>query len=74
MVLVDSSAWIAFFKGSIEKQAILGLIDTNTICTNDLILTELIPSLKVRKENDLIFRAKDIRRVVVHAILGSDES
>ena len=63
MVLIDSSVWIAFFKGTIDEKAIFGLIDTNTICTNDLILAELVPSLKVRKENDLIYLLESIEKL-----------
>jgi len=63
MVLVDSSVWIAFFRGSLEAKAIFGLIDTNTICTNDLILAELVPSLQVRRENDLIYILESIEKL-----------
>ena len=55
-ILVDTSIWIEYFKGS--KKAVPDilnpLIDNNQICTNDLILSELIPSLKVKKETELI--------------------
>lgn len=41
-VLVDSSVWIGFFSrgmhGSLEN-----LIEEDLICTNDIILTELVP-------------------------------
>ncbi len=41
-ILVDSSIWINYFK--LGKHAVLSkLILENLICTNELILTELIP-------------------------------
>ena len=46
MVLVDSSVWIAFFKGTMEGNDLFGLIDTNTICINDLILSGLLYIIK----------------------------
>jgi predicted nucleic acid-binding protein len=53
-ILVDSSIWIAFFRGSIPQDALFQLIDTNQICTNDLILSEIVPSLRARKEKALV--------------------
>jgi hypothetical protein len=50
-VLVDSSVWIDYFRGSINPKILVvgDLIDTNRICINDLILTELIPFLLQKK-------------------------
>lgn len=50
MILVDSSVWIEYFKGT--KRAILvnELIDNNSLCINDLILAELLPAINQRKE------------------------
>lgn len=53
MVLVDSSVWIEYFKGNNSTLALNYLIDTNTVCTNDLILTELIPPINQRGEGHL---------------------
>lgn len=52
-ILIDSSVWIDFFKGLDSARALLDLIDTNRICINDLILSELIPSINHRKEKQL---------------------
>ncbi|MGO8694833.1 MAG: PIN domain-containing protein [Rectinemataceae bacterium] len=65
MVLVDSSVWIAFFKGTMEGNDLFGLIDTNTICINDLILSELVPSLKLRKEDKLIDIFESVEKLVL---------
>jgi predicted nucleic acid-binding protein len=53
-ILVDSSVWIGFFKGLEEAKQLFQLIDSNMICTNDLIMTELIPSLIHKKESELV--------------------
>jgi predicted nucleic acid-binding protein len=52
-ILIDSSAWIEYFKTHKEYLFIDELIDNNTICTNDLVLTELLPSIIHRKEKHL---------------------
>ena len=51
--LVDSSAWIEYFKGNKKYYFINDLIETNAIWTNDLILTELLPSIIFKKEYKL---------------------
>jgi hypothetical protein len=54
-VLVDSSVWIDYFKGNNPKSNILSdLIDKNAVCTNDLILAELIPYIKISGETHLV--------------------
>ena len=51
--IIDSSAWIEYFKGNQKYYFITDLIYSNAICTNDIILTELLPSIIHRKENNL---------------------
>ena len=51
--LVDSSAWIEYFRGNLKYAFINELIETNAVCTNDVILTELLPSIMHKKENSL---------------------
>ena len=51
--LVDSSAWIEYFKGNPKYSFITDLINTNAICTNDIILAELLPSIIHKKEHRL---------------------
>ena len=53
-ILVDSSVWISFFKGRELSRILMPLIDSNRICTNDLILAELVPLLALKHENHLI--------------------
>jgi predicted nucleic acid-binding protein len=51
-VLVDSSAWIEYFKHYKEFSFIDRLIEGGFICTNDIILTELLPAIVHRKESE----------------------
>lgn len=53
-VLVDSSAWIDYFRGGKKSDDLDILIDENLIATNDLILTELIPYLRLQNRRKLI--------------------
>jgi len=53
-VLVDTSIWIDYFRGGNDSIQMDFLIDENLLVTNDLILTELIPFLKVRNETRVI--------------------
>ena len=49
LILVDSSVWIDYFRSGRYEGIVDELIDKNRICINDVILTELVPSLKVNK-------------------------
>ncbi|MDR1894013.1 MAG: PIN domain-containing protein [Spirochaetales bacterium] len=51
--IIDSSAWIEYFKGNREFLFITDLIYTNSICINDIILTELLPSIILKNEHHL---------------------
>jgi predicted nucleic acid-binding protein len=66
-VLVDSSVWIHYFRGTPDKWTGSGrdldeLIDENLISTNDLILAELLPALIHRRQRKLISLLKAITR------------
>ena len=54
MILVDSSVWIDFFKGKENTIPLFELIENNTICINDLILAELLPSVVHKREKELV--------------------
>ncbi len=52
-VLIDSSVWIDYFKSG--NIALLDkLLEEDLVCTNDLILTELVPALSHHNRNDII--------------------
>jgi len=53
-ILVDSSVWIDYFKGGSSSVLLDRFITENLICTNDLVLAELIPVLKLRKQSHLM--------------------
>ncbi len=53
-VLVDTSVWIDYFRNGDNSARLDGLIDENLLVTNDVILTELIPYLKVKKQTTVI--------------------
>ena len=53
-VLVDTSSWIEYFRNTNNFEKLDFLIDENLVITNDLILAELIPFLKIRNQRKLI--------------------
>ena len=62
-VLVDTSIWIDYFKVGNKSSNLDSLIDENILVTNDLILTELIPYLKLKKQSKVIKLLEEINRV-----------
>lgn len=52
-ILVDTSVWIAYFKGDEKIKDLDREIDANRICVNELILSELLPAVKLKSENRL---------------------
>ncbi|MCK5783546.1 MAG: PIN domain-containing protein [Desulfobacterales bacterium] len=62
-VLVDTSIWIDYFRGGDDSIQMDFLIDENLLVTNDLILTELIPFLKVRNETRVINLLHNINKL-----------
>ena len=61
-VLVDTSIWIDYFKSGEKSKDIDFLIDENLIRINDVILAELIPYLKLQRQNKVISRLQEINR------------
>ncbi|MFH1350850.1 MAG: PIN domain-containing protein [Pseudomonadota bacterium] len=53
-VLVDTSVWIEYFRSGNNSEKLDFLIDENLIVINDLILAELVPSLKVRSQRKIV--------------------
>jgi predicted nucleic acid-binding protein len=51
-VLVDSSVWIDFFKGN-EILPLERLIQEDLVCTNEIILCEILPYILLKKRNDI---------------------
>lgn len=53
-VLVDTSVWIEYFRTGINSEKLDFLIDENLVVINDLILAELVPSLRIRNQRKII--------------------
>jgi predicted nucleic acid-binding protein len=64
-VLVDSSVWIDYFKSGKNSKEMDDYIDQNIICTNDLILAELIPSLRLRNETKVIKLLNQLTKITL---------
>jgi len=62
-ILIDSSVWIDYFKGGDNSQVLNTFIDENLLCTNYLILSELLPVLKQKKQAKLINLLRKINRI-----------
>lgn len=69
-ILVDSSIWIDYFKGGNESSKLDILIDENLVVTNDIILTELIPFLKIKKQLKVIQLLREIYYLPLHINWG----
>lgn len=62
-VLIDTSVWIDYFRGGESSDKLDLLIDENLLVTNDIILAELIPFLKVRHQVKVITLLQKINRL-----------
>ncbi|MBV5327756.1 MAG: PIN domain-containing protein [Chlorobium sp.] len=64
-VVVDSSVWIEYFRNGNDHEKVDFLIEENLIVTNNLILAELTPFLKMRKQNNLINLLRNVNRIEI---------
>jgi predicted nucleic acid-binding protein len=62
-ILVDTSIWIDYFRSGVNSEKLDFLIDQNLVVTNDLILAELIPFLKVRNHGKIILLLQNISKL-----------
>ncbi len=62
-ILVDSSVWINYFRTGTNAGQLDSFIEQNLICTNSLILSELIPSLKIKKHAKVIKLMREIHNI-----------
>ena len=62
-VLVDTSIWIEYFRSGSNSDKLDFLIDENLIVINDLILAELVPSLKARNQRKIIKLMHNINKL-----------
>jgi len=61
-ILVDSSVWIDYFRSGKKSGILDRYIDQNVICINDLILSELVPFLRVKRQTRVIKLLNDISK------------
>jgi len=64
-VLVDTSIWIDYFRKGNNFEKLDFLIDENLVVINDLILTELIPFLKVKNQRKVIKLLHNINKLEI---------
>ena len=62
-ILIGSSVWIDYFRGGDDSEIINSFIDENILCTNYLILSELIPSLKQNGHAKLVKLLHEITKI-----------
>ena len=61
-VLVDTSVWIDYFRGGGDSISLDLLIDENLIVTNEIVLAELLPYLKIKKQPKVISLLHEINK------------
>ena len=62
-VLVDTSVWIDYFKGAKSVGDLDILIDENLVVMNDIVLAELVPYLKIKRQSKVIKLLQDVKRL-----------
>jgi predicted nucleic acid-binding protein len=62
-VLVDTSIWIDYFRGGDGSKDLGFLIDENLIVINDLILAELTPYLKIKRQIKVINLLHEVNQI-----------
>lgn len=63
MILVDSSVWIEYFKGSERTKTLDLFIELDLAATNELILTELLPFFKLHNEKEIFSKLNILPRI-----------
>ena len=61
-VLVDTSVWIDYFRISGTSKNLDLLIDGNFIVINEIVLAELLPYLKIKKQPKVIELLHEIKK------------
>jgi len=64
-ILVDSSVRIDYFNEGSNSIDLSDLLDNNFICVNDLILSEIIPFLKINKAYEVISILYEIENIPI---------
>ncbi|MEW6499898.1 MAG: PIN domain-containing protein [Thermodesulfobacteriota bacterium] len=53
-VLIDTSVWVEYFRNGTHGEQVDSLLDEDLAATNDLILAELVPFLRLRNQRKII--------------------
>jgi predicted nucleic acid-binding protein len=61
-ILIDSSIWIEYFRDGNSIQ-LDRLIEEDLICTNDVVLTELIPALTKNRNFELVKSLRSLENI-----------
>ena len=64
-VIIDSSVWIEYFRNGNNYEKVDFLIEKNRVVINDLILTELTPFLKLKKQHNLVKLLHNINNAAI---------
>ena len=59
-VLVDTSIWIDYFRGGNNAGGLDLLIDEDLVVTNNIILAELLPYLKIKRQTKVVKLLREI--------------
>lgn len=62
-VLVDTSVWIEYFRNGGNLEKLDFLIDENLVLINDLILSELVPFLRIRRQRKIIELLSNVNKL-----------
>ena len=62
-ILVDTSIWIDYFRGGGDSSRMDVLIDENILVSNEIILAELIPYLKIKKQSEVVKLLYEINQI-----------
>ena len=68
-IIIDSSVWIEYFRNGKNYEKADFLIEENLVVTNELILTELSPFLKLKKQHKLIKLLNNINNATMPIVL-----
>lgn len=69
-IIIDSSVWIEYFRSGNNYEKVDFLIEENLVVTNDLILTELTPFLKFKRQYKLIKLLNTINNTTMQIVWG----
>lgn len=65
-ILIDSSVWIDYFRSGTHSSKLDTYIDQNIVCTNHLILAELIPFLKIKKQFKVVKLLESLTNIALN--------